>query len=96
MEQNNILEIKNIAVDFKGFRAVDEVSLSLKEGELRTIIGPNGAGKSTLIDLITSKTRSKSGKIIFRGKISQTVPQVRSPMCTESAENFRGRMYSGI
>lgn len=68
MEQNNILEIKNIAVDFKGFRAVDEVSLSLKEGELRTIIGPNGAGKSTLIDLITSKTRSKSGKIIFRGK----------------------------
>lgn len=68
MDNNIILEVKNIAVDFKGFRAVDDVSLTLKKGELRTIIGPNGAGKSTLIDLITSKTKSKSGKIIFNNK----------------------------
>ncbi|MDR2133297.1 MAG: ATP-binding cassette domain-containing protein [Clostridiales Family XIII bacterium] len=62
-----ILELMDVTVDFKGFLAVDSVSLSVGRGEVRTIIGPNGAGKSTLIDLITGKTRLKFGKIVFDG-----------------------------
>ncbi|MDR2088330.1 MAG: ATP-binding cassette domain-containing protein [Clostridiales Family XIII bacterium] len=64
---DTILELMDVTVDFKGFLAVDAVSLSVGRGEVRTIIGPNGAGKSTLIDLITGKTRLKFGKIVFDG-----------------------------
>jgi urea transport system ATP-binding protein len=62
-----ILEVKNLSVDFKGFQAIDGISMTIDEGELRVIIGPNGAGKSTLMDLITSKTIPKFGAVIFRG-----------------------------
>jgi urea transport system ATP-binding protein len=62
-----VLQLINLSVDFKGFRAVDNVSLNVTQGEIRTIIGPNGAGKSTLIDLITAKTRSKSGRVLLDG-----------------------------
>jgi urea transport system ATP-binding protein len=64
---NAILRLLNVTVDFHGFLAVDDVSLSVAQGEVRTIIGPNGAGKSTLIDLITGKTKVKFGKILFDG-----------------------------
>ncbi|MDR3278700.1 MAG: urea ABC transporter ATP-binding protein UrtD [Oscillospiraceae bacterium] len=63
-----LLELIGVSVDFRGFRAVDGVSLSIREGEIRTIIGPNGAGKSTLIDLITAKTRVKAGRVLFNGR----------------------------
>lgn len=85
-----ILELKNVSVDFKGFRAVDQVSLTLWEGELRTIIGPNGAGKSTLIDLITNKTRVKFGKIYFDGK------NITNRSASEIARVHRvGRKFQG-
>ncbi|MDR1589815.1 MAG: urea ABC transporter ATP-binding protein UrtD [Oscillospiraceae bacterium] len=62
-----ILEVRSLAVSFKGFRAIDGVDMDVERGELRVIIGPNGAGKSTLMDLITAKTRPTSGSVIFDG-----------------------------
>ena len=62
------LELQNLTVEFGGFRAVNEVSLSIDKGELRVIIGPNGAGKTTLIDMITGKTRPTYGSILLDGK----------------------------
>ncbi|MDR2357488.1 MAG: urea ABC transporter ATP-binding protein UrtD [Oscillospiraceae bacterium] len=62
-----ILEIRGLAVDFKGFRAIDGVDMDVERGELRVIIGPNGAGKSTLMDLITAKTRPTAGSVTFDG-----------------------------
>ena len=62
------LELKNLTVEFSGFRAVDEVSMNINKGELRVIIGPNGAGKTTIIDMITGKTRPTAGSIILNGK----------------------------
>lgn len=47
------LEIRDLVVDFDGFRAIDGVDLTLFQGDLRFLIGPNGAGKTTLIDAIT-------------------------------------------
>lgn len=49
------LELKNLTVEFSGFRAVNEVNMTIEKGELRTLIGPNGAGKTTIIDMITGK-----------------------------------------
>lgn len=63
----NILEVKNLSVEFNYFKALTEVNLSIKEREVRVIIGPNGAGKTTLMDLITGKTKPTNGNIIFDG-----------------------------
>ena len=62
-----ILEIENLEVNFRGFRAVDGFDMSVEEGELRVLIGANGAGKTTLMDLITGRTKSTGGKVTFLG-----------------------------
>lgn len=63
---DNILYLENVNKSFDGFKAINNLSLSIKPGELRAIIGPNGAGKSTMMDLITGKTRPDDGRIIFK------------------------------
>jgi len=58
-----ILWVDGITVSFDGFKALDDLSLTLEKGELRCIIGPNGAGKTTLMDVITGKTRPDKGTV---------------------------------
>jgi urea transport system ATP-binding protein len=62
-----ILRVENLTVSFDGFKAVDDLSLSVDHNELRVIIGPNGAGKTTLLDIICGKTRPTSGRVLFNG-----------------------------
>jgi urea transport system ATP-binding protein len=63
-----ILEVKQVTVRFDGFRALNDLTLSLEDGELRCIVGPNGAGKTTLMDVITGKTRPDTGTVRFAGE----------------------------
>lgn len=63
-----ILELQDVSVDFDGFFALTDLSLSLQPGELRSIIGPNGAGKTTFLDVITGKVRPTKGSVILRGE----------------------------
>jgi len=65
---SNHLNIENLCVEFGGFRAVTNLSLNVKQGELRCLIGPNGAGKTTALDLICGKTKPTSGSISYRGQ----------------------------
>lgn len=51
--QLDFLEVRKLTVEFDGFVAVDNVDLTVMQGDLRFLIGPNGAGKTTLIDAIT-------------------------------------------
>lgn len=67
---NCILEIANLTVSFDGFKALNDLSLSIESGELRCIIGPNGAGKTTMMDVITGKTRPDSGTVNFKSGIN--------------------------
>ena len=60
-----ILYLEGVSVSFDGFRALNDLSLSLDDGELRCIIGPNGAGKTTMMDVITGKTRPDAGRVFF-------------------------------
>jgi urea transport system ATP-binding protein len=57
-----VLLLEDITVSFDGFRALDGLTLYLREGELRSVIGPNGAGKTTLMDVMTGSTRPDSGE----------------------------------
>jgi urea transport system ATP-binding protein len=61
-----LLMLENVTVDFDGFKALTNVSLSLSPGTLRILIGPNGAGKSTLCDTIIGRVRPTAGRIIFK------------------------------
>jgi urea transport system ATP-binding protein len=54
-----------ISVSFDGFRALNNLSLTIDPGELRCVIGPNGAGKTTMMDVITGKTRPDAGRAVF-------------------------------
>ena len=59
------LYLEKVSVWFDSFRALNDLSLYIAEGELRCIIGPNGAGKTTLMDVITGKTRPTTGTAFF-------------------------------
>ena len=65
----SILYLHEVTVSFDGFRALNELSLEIEEGELRCIIGPNGAGKTTMMDVITGKTKPDSGRAFFGSNI---------------------------
>ncbi len=59
------LYMEDISVSFDGFRALNELSLTIGRDELRCVIGPNGAGKTTMMDVITGKTRPDAGRVFF-------------------------------
>ena len=60
-----VLYLDGISVVFDGFRALNNLSLVVDPGELRSVIGPNGAGKTTMMDVITGKTRPTAGTVRF-------------------------------
>jgi urea transport system ATP-binding protein len=64
----SLLQTKGLSVSFDGFKAVDDLSISLDSGEIRALIGPNGAGKTTLLDLISGKTTPTTGSVKFKGR----------------------------
>jgi len=65
-----LLEVNGINVTFDGFKAINNLSLSISNNELRAIIGTNGAGKTTLMDIVTGKTKPDSGTILWGQKNS--------------------------
>ena len=60
-----LLRLENLSKRFGGLRAVDNVSLEVRQGDRHAIIGPNGAGKSTLFNLITGRLKPSAGKVTF-------------------------------
>ena len=63
-----ILSLKNISLNFGGIKAVDQVSLDVKEGEIFALIGPNGAGKSTMFNIISRYYTQSNGSIVYRNE----------------------------
>jgi len=74
---SEILTLEGVSKSFGGLKAVDDVSLKVKENEVHVIIGPNGAGKTTLFNLITGFLKPDKGKIIFMGKDITGLPPHR-------------------
>jgi branched-chain amino acid transport system ATP-binding protein len=69
-----LLELHNITKRFGGLTAVNDVSLSIRRGEIYSLIGPNGAGKTTLFNLISAVFRPSSGRILLEDKDLTRVP----------------------
>ena len=67
-----ILYLESVTVSFDGFRALNDLSLAIDDGELRCVIGPNGAGKTTMMDVITGRTRPDAGRVYFGQSIDLT------------------------
>ncbi|MGD9914151.1 MAG: ATP-binding cassette domain-containing protein [Rhizobiaceae bacterium] len=78
---NLLLEARDLAVSFGGVHAADGISLSMRQGELRSIIGPNGAGKSTLFKMLAGTVLPDRGTIHLRGRdITRTERYLRARM----------------
>ncbi|MDB5873302.1 MAG: transporter ATP-binding protein [Ramlibacter sp.] len=67
MSEEFALTAEGLTKDFKGFRALDNVSLKVRRGHIHGLIGPNGAGKTTCFNLFTKFLRPTSGVIRFHG-----------------------------
>ncbi len=63
-----LLELKDLTMSFGGVMALDEVSLSLNEGEILAIIGPNGAGKTTIFNCISGLYKPTAGSVNYQGQ----------------------------
>lgn len=62
------LEVRNLSLSFGGVKALNNVDISVRTGELVAIIGPNGAGKTSLLNCMTGFYRPQVGSIAFNGK----------------------------
>ena len=65
---NILVEIKNISKSFPGVKALSNISMTIRKGEVICIAGENGAGKSTLIKVLAGIYIPEDGEIIFDGK----------------------------
>lgn len=63
-----IIDLQHVSKHFGGRKAVDDVNLTIEEGELHGLIGPNGAGKTTILKMITGTYELTRGSIFFDGR----------------------------
>jgi branched-chain amino acid transport system ATP-binding protein len=63
-----LIETRAVAKHYGAFRALEDVSIAVSEGEFVSIVGPNGAGKTTLINLLTGMLLPTTGEIYFKGR----------------------------
>ncbi|EMP57337.1 branched-chain amino acid ABC transporter ATP-binding protein [Marinobacter santoriniensis NKSG1] len=68
MSEQYVLETRNLVKEFKGFVAVDDVNLKIRQGDIHALIGPNGAGKTTVFNLLTKFLIPTRGRILFKGQ----------------------------
>lgn len=68
MSSTTILSVEGVGKTFGGFRALNDVTVKIREKSIHALIGPNGAGKSTLINVISGRLTPTCGHVIFRGE----------------------------
>lgn len=68
MSSTPILEVRHTSRFFGKFKALSDVSVSFRAGELTAIIGPNGAGKSTFFNVISGGVPPSAGQVLFQGR----------------------------
>src|SRR3984893_15706924 len=69
-----LLQVNDLAQHFGGLKAVDQVNLTIHEGEIVSVIGPNGAGKTTFFNVLTGVYPGTRGRILFDGVSVRGLP----------------------
>ncbi|WP_206528010.1 ABC transporter ATP-binding protein [Marinitoga sp. 38H-ov] len=67
---NSIIEVKNLRKYYGNIKAVDDITFSVKKGEIFSLLGPNGAGKTTTLEIIEGLRKKDEGEIIYFGKFN--------------------------
>ena len=91
----SLLEIQNLSISFDGIHALQDVSLSVEEGQIFALVGPNGAGKTTVFNCLSRVSRQDEGTITYKGReISNLrphrVPEVGIARTFQNIELFAG------
>jgi branched-chain amino acid transport system ATP-binding protein len=74
-----LLDAKNVTKAFGAFKAVDDASIAVEQGEVLGLIGPNGAGKSTFFNCLTGDLAPTSGTVTFEGRnVTSLTPEQRA------------------
>ena len=95
-EEDFILEVRRLRLDFGGVRALNEVDIDVRRKEILAVIGPNGAGKTCLLNCINGFYRPQAGTIIFRGRDITHLPAHRIAKL-RIARTFQNiELYSGM
>ena len=76
MSEPYVLETRNLIKEFKGFVAVNDVNLKIRQGDIHALIGPNGAGKTTVFNLLTKFLIPTRGQILYKG---EDITSLKSP-----------------
>lgn len=75
----DVFSVESVGKTFGGFRALSDVSLRIREGEIRAIIGPNGAGKTTFVNVVSGVIRPTTGRVMLAGTdVTALSPQRRA------------------
>lgn len=87
----SLLKTTDLGISFGGLRAVDNVNIEIKEGELVGLIGPNGAGKTTIFNLLTGVYKPTDGDISINGTSinKKTTPQIVGLGVARTFQNIR-------
>lgn len=81
MGNTEFFEIRNVSKSFPGVKALDDVSMSVSEGEVRALVGENGAGKSTLMKILNGNYKMDSGHILIDGKEVSITGPIKAAEC---------------
>ena len=100
MAESNILEVKNLSIQFGGLRAVDGLNMTIKKGQLYGLIGPNGAGKTTVFNMLTGVYKPTTGKILLDGQdiksLSRDEVRRNFGMVLQDTWLFRGTIAQNV
>ena len=95
-----LIDARNVTKAFGAFKAVDDASVSVEEGDILGLIGPNGAGKSTCFNMINGQLTPDGGEILLAGLSIAGLPPRQiwrlgvgrsPPRCVSAADAARGR-----
>jgi inositol transport system ATP-binding protein len=71
-QPDQLLQVRNLSKSFVGVKALDQVQLDLKKGEVHAVMGENGAGKSTFMKILMGLLSPDSGEIWLEGDVLKT------------------------
>ncbi len=95
-ENELVLDIQGLGIDFGGLTAVNDLNLQVYEGDIAGLIGPNGAGKTTVFNMLTKVYQPTRGKIFFNGEDleKKSVVETTKAGIARTFQNIR--LFSGL